>query len=235
GDSTTSVGTVVSLGGGNYRVDAPAHTYVEEGTYTVNVTLKHDALATVTTPNQTITVADAALTAGALTPPVATEGAPFTNVVVFHFTDADPNAVPGDFTAVVNRGNGTTVTLTSTPSANGQIVANSGGGFDVQLSYTYLEEVYLQTFSVTVTDNEGGSGVGPRRSTSPSISTFIVSDAALTAGALTPSLHADRPIFTNVVVFHFTDADPNAVPGDFTPVVNRGNGTTVTLTSTPSS
>src|SRR5207249_3549397 len=58
GDTTTDAGTVVSLGGGNYRVDAPSHTYVEEGTYTVNVTLKHDALAAVTTPNQTIAIAD---------------------------------------------------------------------------------------------------------------------------------------------------------------------------------
>ena len=34
GDSATSAGTVVSLGSGNYRVDAPSHTYVEEGPYT---------------------------------------------------------------------------------------------------------------------------------------------------------------------------------------------------------
>ena len=85
---------------------------------------------------------------------MATEGAPFSNVVVFHFTDADPNAEAGDFTVVVNRGNGTSVTLTSTPSASGQVVANASGGFDVQLSYTYAEEVYLQTFGVTVTDTE---------------------------------------------------------------------------------
>ena len=48
GDGTTDVGTVVSDGGGAYRVDAPDHTYVEEGTYTVTVTVKHDALATLT-------------------------------------------------------------------------------------------------------------------------------------------------------------------------------------------
>jgi PKD repeat protein len=58
GDASTSTGSVVSLGSGNYRVDAPAHTYVQEGTYTVNVTLKHDALASVTTPNQSIVVSD---------------------------------------------------------------------------------------------------------------------------------------------------------------------------------
>ena len=34
GDGDTDAGTVVGDGGGNYRVDAPAHTYAEEGTYT---------------------------------------------------------------------------------------------------------------------------------------------------------------------------------------------------------
>src|SRR5207248_301566 len=65
GDTTASPGTVVSLGSGNYRVDAPTHTYTEEGTYTVNITLKHDALAAVTTPNQSITIADQPVTAPA--------------------------------------------------------------------------------------------------------------------------------------------------------------------------
>src|SRR5262249_9438474 len=49
----------------------------------------------------TITVADAPLTAGALTPPVATEGQPFSNVTIFHFTDADPAGTASDYTATV--------------------------------------------------------------------------------------------------------------------------------------
>src|SRR5206468_7497077 len=62
GDSTSSTGTVVSTGGGNYRVDAPSHTYVEEGTYTVTVTVKHDALAALTSAGQSITIADQQIT-----------------------------------------------------------------------------------------------------------------------------------------------------------------------------
>ena len=68
----TDTGTVALVSGNNFRVDAPDHTYAEEGTYTVNVTLKHDALASVTTPNSSITIADAALTKNSFTPPVAT-------------------------------------------------------------------------------------------------------------------------------------------------------------------
>src|SRR5205823_1504213 len=87
------------------------------------------------------------------TPPVATEGIAFSNVVVFHFSDADPAGTASDYTAVVTRGDGTSVPLTSVASANGQIVAHTGGGFDVRMSYTYAEEMSGKTFSVQVTDH----------------------------------------------------------------------------------
>ena len=115
-----------------------------------------------------VTVTDADLMAGALTPPSASEGQAFRNVTVFHFTDADPNGTAGDYTALVNLGDGRSVTLTGTAGANGQIVAHAGGGFDVQLSYTYMEELTNQQFNVQVTD-AGGSSTG--RSTG--VSTFV--------------------------------------------------------------
>src|SRR5205823_8484117 len=90
GDSTTSTGTVVNTGGNNFRVDAPAHTYVEEGTYTVNVTLKHDALAALTTPNQTITIADQQLTnlTSSNLPPTGNENAALAAITsIATFTD----------------------------------------------------------------------------------------------------------------------------------------------------
>src|SRR5262249_59036001 len=43
--SAATAGTVVSDGGVNYHVSAPAHTYVEEGGYTITVTVSHDKLA----------------------------------------------------------------------------------------------------------------------------------------------------------------------------------------------
>ena len=60
----------------------------------------------------TATVGDAALTAGAFSPPVATEGAAFSNTPVFHFTDADPAGTASDYTATVVLGDGNTRTLT---------------------------------------------------------------------------------------------------------------------------
>src|SRR5207244_7474876 len=99
----------------------------------------------------TLSVADAGLAAGAFTPPVATEGAAFSNVVVFHFTDADPAGTADDYTATVVTGDATLTSAANPGSV--QVVAHSGGGFDVQLSYTYAEELTGQTFSVSVTDH----------------------------------------------------------------------------------
>src|SRR6202043_131992 len=131
-------------------------------------------------------VADAALTAGAFTPPVATEGAAFSNTVVFHFTDADPNGTASDYVASVVTGDAT-LTSAANPS-NVQIVANGGGGFDVKLSYTYAEELTNQTFSVSVTDHNATA--------SATTSTFSVADAALTAGAFTPPVATEGAAFS---------------------------------------
>ena len=55
----------------------------------------------------TANVADAALTAGALTVPAATEGQAFSGQLAT-FTDADPNAAASDFTAMIDWGDGRT-------------------------------------------------------------------------------------------------------------------------------
>src|SRR5207249_1881 len=162
--------------------------------------------------------------AGSLTPPVATEGAAFSNVVVFHFTDADPAGTAPDYTAVVAPGDGNSVTLTTTPDVNGQVLANAGvgfdvllsytyaeglhagnvqvvattgGGFDVVLSYTYAEELSNPTFSVSVTDHASTA--------SASTTTSRLAAAPISAGSLTPPVATEGAAFSNVVVFHFTD------------------------------
>jgi hypothetical protein len=188
-----------------------------------NTVVKAPFLVT-TTPTVvgTATVADAPLTAGALTPPSATEGQAFSNVTVFHFTDADPNGTASDYVATVNTGN---ANLTSTAnSGNVQIVAN-GGGFDVKFSYTYAEELSNQTFSVSVIDAGGASA-------SASTSTFSVGDGGLTAGSLTPPAATEGVPFSNVSVFHFTDANPNATASDFTATITPGDGSTGPTVST---
>src|SRR5207248_2157984 len=153
-------------------------------------------------------VADAALTAGAFTPPVATEGAAFSNVVVFHFTDADPSGTAGDYVATVKTGR---ATWRSRANLGNVSIAANGDDFDVKLSYTYAEELTNQTFSVSVTHHHA--------SASASTSTFSVADAALTAGSLTPPVATEGAAFSNTVVFHFTDADPSGTAGDYVATV----------------
>ena len=226
GDASTSPGTIVSLGGGNYRVDAPSHTYIEEGTYNVTVTVKHDQLPPVTTAAQTITIADAPLTAGAFTPPTAVEGVPITNVTVFHFTDADPNGNPSDYTALITPGDGTTgFVVTSTPSPRGQIVASPGGGFDVQMSYMYAEEFTGGTFTVVAIDLDGGTGGGGQRSTtSQGTNNFSLGDAPLTAGTLSATGGVAGTTPTNLSA-SFTDANTGATNADFSGTIDWGDGT----------
>jgi hypothetical protein len=179
------------------------------------------------TANSNATVADAPLTAGAFTPPAVVEGQSFSNLTVFHFTDANPSATTADYKAAVTLGDGNSVTLTSTPGASGEIVANAAGGFDVQLSHIYSEELSGQTFAVQVTDS-GSATCGA------STGSFNVTDAALTAGSLTPPVATEEIAVFNVTVFHFTDADPAAAAGDYIGAAALGDGNTVTLTSTPS-
>src|SRR5439155_1489729 len=100
-----------------------------------------------------IHVNDAALTAGAVTAPTASEGLAFTNQTLFHFTDANPNPDITDYSATIHWDDGSTDTVTSTASTVGQIVA--GDGFDVQGSHTYSEEGSHFIY-VTVAD-AGGS------------------------------------------------------------------------------
>src|SRR5262249_9615942 len=63
GDGTTSPGTVVNTGGNNFRVDAPTHTYGEEGSFTVTVDVTHETAATQTVTGATITVSEVQINA----------------------------------------------------------------------------------------------------------------------------------------------------------------------------
>jgi hypothetical protein len=159
-----------------------------------------------------------------LIPPVVGVGAPFGPVTVLHFSDDNPLATADDFTAVVTLGDGNTVTLSSAAGANGQIVANAGGGFDVLLSYTYTAAVRSQTFAVHVADYGG-------QATSQSVSGFSVSPLGSTPADLTPPVVAEGEAIVALTVFHFTDSEPLATADDFTAVVTLGDGNVLTLTS----
>jgi hypothetical protein len=194
-----------------------SHTYASLGLFTVTLTVS-DSDGNVNTASFQVNVTDAPLTAGTLTSPVATEGQAISNQVLLHFTDADVNGTASDYKATVTWGDGAVEDSVNNPSTV-QVVAHSGGGFDVLGSHIYSEEVSGGTFTVQVRDTGGASAI------SASNTTFSVADATLTAGNLTPPANAvaGTPI-SNQVLFHFSDTDPNAAATDYTATVTWGDG-----------
>jgi hypothetical protein len=144
GDTSTSVGTVVSLSSGNYRIDAPSHIYAGEGTYTINVTLRHDALAILTTPNQTITIADAPLTANALALS-QTYGSDPGSQTVAQFQDTGGAETLNNYSAMINWGDGTAATpgtisynaVTNTFSVSGDHPYQTAGQFQATTTISH--------------------------------------------------------------------------------------------------
>ena len=219
GQITPFTSSDVTGSNGSYTISG-THLYAEEGTNTIIVTVNDDGGSSATISGST-TVADAVLTAGAVTAPTATEGAAFTDRVLFHFTDADPNGAAGDYTATITWGDGHISIVTSTHTSDGQVVANAGDGFDVLGSHTYLEEATGLAFSVSVTDHTATTSAG---------ATINVADALLAnvtgvnLGAITSKA------FTGVVVATFTDpggAEP-ITGNNYVASINWGDGTAAT-------
>ena len=131
GDGTSSSGTITEDPNTKiFSVNGAAHTYTEEGHYTITATIA-DVGGSTTTATSTATVADAALTASG-SPVSATEGSSTGTVTVATFTDANPSATAGDFTATINWGDGHTST--------GTVTEKNGGGFSVAGTNTYAED-----------------------------------------------------------------------------------------------
>lgn len=124
GDSTTSAGTVVSLGSGNFKVTSSGHTYNSPGTFAVNVTLTHNALSPQTTPSKNIVITDAPIVD-------TTQSAQYSKVKNTNFTaviatwnDYNPNAAVGDFQKTITWGTANVVVT----FAN---ITKTGSGTDI--------------------------------------------------------------------------------------------------------
>jgi ELWxxDGT repeat protein len=207
GDGSTSAGTVVATPQG--FVVAGAHTYAEEGTYTVTVNVTKGG-GQPNTAMATIKVADAPTWAGRVYQRT-TEGQTFTGTVAT-ITDGSPLGKVSDFTATIQWGDGTTT--------NGTVTQTGPGKFAVHGGHTYAA---AGTYTVTVTARDAGGA------TSTAKSTLLVDDAPLTA-VLPKTLATVSPPASQTVVAGFTDANPLATAGQFTATIDWGDGTTSTGT-----
>ena len=214
GDGTTpSVGTITDLGNGYYGVYG-SHTYATYGTYTLEVTVTGPGGGSnVGVATETVTVADAPLTATPLTFNTAV-GQTYTGPVG-SFTSADPSAPISQYSASINWGDGA---ITS-----GILTAGSpAGSFVVSGTHSYLT---YGTYSVVITVTSAGG------LTTTINSKAIVADAALTAqGVNFTSVEGSTFLGT---VATFTSADARALASNYTVTVDWGDGST--LSSTPAS
>jgi hypothetical protein len=123
---------------------AGSHTYAEEGTYPVGVTI--DDIDGPATASGSATVADAALSATPVSITVAKRNE-FTETVAT-FTDANPAATTADFTATIDWGDGST--------SAGTVSADPAGGFAVTGTHAYKKKTN-HSVVVSIADDGGAS------------------------------------------------------------------------------
>jgi hypothetical protein len=144
GDGTTLAGTI-SGSGGSFTVSG-GHTYAEEGTHTVTVTITDtDNAANKATVTSTATVADATLTSACAMPSLTTQAYAGKTAT---FTDASSTGTLSDFSATINWGDSST--------SVGAIAGGPGTTpYAVSGSHAYTSTGYF-TVTTKVTD-VGGS------------------------------------------------------------------------------
>jgi hypothetical protein len=207
GDGHTAAGTVLPdpLVSGGFLVTG-TNLYAEEGTDNIRVAVQSAGGAQATIAS-TADVADAPVTAAGASA-TATEGAAFTGVVAT-FTDANPGATAGDFSATIAWGDGQT--------APGAIVPDPTrtGTFDVTGTNTYAEE---GTYAPDVVLRDAGGATAEVKGS------VVVADAALQSAG-TPGTADARTPFTAPVAT-LDDANPSASAADFTVAIAWGDGHT---------
>ena len=189
GDGATTSGTTVDDGGGAFHVTG-THTYAEEGSKPVSVTVQDKDTTNVTaTANSTANVADAALHASARQNSATTDSPPTPLLlwpnppgsgVVATFTDDDSAGTVGDYSATIHWGDGT--------DTSGTVAANAAGGFKVSGSHTYAATGFY-TMSVDIYDSGGSHTSAATRLLTYMFSStggnFVISSKALSASTVT--------------------------------------------------
>lgn len=170
--SPPSAGTVTAGGTTGSFMVAGSHTYAEEGSGTVTVTITSTLTsATVATATAATTIADAPLTAAGVT---AATGQSFTGTVAT-FTDANTNAPASDFTASIAWGDGSTTAGT---------VTGSGGSYAVSGQHTYAG-TGSSTVTVVISDAGGSTATAATTLLAYAVTAggnFVIGDVNATDG-----------------------------------------------------
>ncbi|HEV2476533.1 MAG TPA: choice-of-anchor tandem repeat GloVer-containing protein [Candidatus Dormibacteraeota bacterium] len=206
-DGTQNTGTI--SGTGPFNVGG-SHTYKNAGNRSAIVTFT-DAGGASNYAVIAFKVTDAPLSGSAVVAN-ATEGSAASTTVAT-FTDANPYAQAGDFTATITWGDGSTSAGT----------VSGTGTFTVSGGHAYAE---AGTYATSVTINDAGGAVLTVSGSAK------VADYALTAYGISATVHK---AFSGKVATLY-DADPSAVSSDFKVTITWGDGTSSsgTVTGGPS-
>jgi hypothetical protein len=233
GDGTTSDGTLRADPSGGFDISG-THTYSQSGWYPITVTVADPTGAVAGTALTKVSVAPAPPTVTAKgTLLQATAGQQFSGGVAT-FTDIRPKASPGEFTATIDWGDGTTST--------GTITADPNGGFAVNGTHTYAntaEPVPGYPFSDWgfFGPQRGGSGNQffvvsvtihdtPAKGTATALALASVTPVPLSITAESQNVRATSGQAFSGIVATLIAKDSKATADRFTATLNWGDGTT---------
>jgi uncharacterized repeat protein (TIGR01451 family) len=224
--SATETGIVAAVAGqpGHYTVSKAAnssHTYADEGTTNITVTVKDDVPGTATAVAQTpITITEAdVLNASAVQAISVAEGAPVGgNTVVATFTSTFLGNVAADFVATIDWGDGS-ATATGVVAA----VAGQPGHYTVSTAanggHTYTDE---RSGNITVTIKDDVPGTATAVAQTPV--TVTEADQLQAAGVQAISLPEGQGISGNLLLATFNTTYLANVAADFTASIDWGDG-----------
>jgi hypothetical protein len=207
GDGNATPGTVVRKVGGGFAVSG-SHTYGEEGSKTITVTITDVAANAQVTTISAANVSDPAVVATGGFVVSALQGMDSGPQTVATFTDPGQPEALADYSASIDWGDGHTSPGT---------ITQSGSVFTVQGSHTYNAEEGSKTITVTIHHDSAPDATA--------------TSTATVAAGLTPTgltLAATEGAQFSGTVATFTDADPDATAADYTASIAWGDGVTTT-------
>jgi hypothetical protein len=212
GDGSAATVGSISLANGTFTVSGD-HTYSEEGTFAVTVTVAHEgALTAVAVSSATVSDPAVAVTGGLTVTTV--EGSDSGSQTVATFTDPGGAEAVGDYSATIDWGDGSTATVGSISFANGT--------FTVSGDHTYSEE---GTFAVTVTVAHEGAPAAVVGSSATVSDPAVAATGGVTVTAVEGSDSGSQTVAT------FTDPGGAEAVGDYSATIEWGDGSAATVGS----